>query len=142
MTAPAAIVAAARTQIGVPWAHQGRLWGEALDCLGLVICTARACGLVAPTFDVNGYSRSPDGSMTTLCRRYMTEIQALELGAVVEVATLHDPHHLAIVGDYVHGGFSVIHSSNAGRGRCVEHRLAWTSAFRMRGIYRLPGAEA
>lgn len=135
----AAVVAAARTQLQVPWVHQARMWGQQLDCAGLIICTARHLGLVAPDFDVNGYSRTPDGTMLDFCARYMTRIWALELGAVLCVATDRDPQHLGFVGNYVHGGWSFIHSTNAGRCRCTEARLAFGPNFKRRAIFRLPG---
>lgn len=133
------VVACARTQVGVPWVHQGRLWGKALDCAGLVICTARELGLVAPDFDVQGYGRAPDGSMIGVLDEHMTRIGALEVGAVLCVATDHDPQHLGIVADYVHGGFSLVHATNAGRAQVVEARIMWARNFKLRGVYRMPG---
>jgi uncharacterized protein YijF (DUF1287 family) len=52
-----------------------------------------------------------------------------------------EPQHLGVVGDYVHGGLSLIHAYNgAGLNKVVEHRLdeAWrrriVAAWRFRGI--------
>lgn len=135
----AAVVACARTQIGVPWVHQGRMWGQALDCAGLVICVARDLGIVPADFDVTGYTRTPDGSMLPLLAEHLEPAAHLELGAVLCVATERDPQHLGIVGDYVHGGFSLIHATNAGSRRVVESRIMFVRNFKRRGVYRFPG---
>jgi len=114
--------------------------GLALDCAGLVIMVARSLGMVADDFDVNGYSRWPDGSMLDWCGRFMQRRDEIELGAVLVLATDHFPQHLGIVGDYAHGGWSLIHSTNAGHpARCIETRLMFARSMQLRGIYRLPG---
>lgn len=53
------LIAEARTWIGTPWIHQGRLKGIATDCVGVVICVPRALGLMPPDFDITGYARDP-----------------------------------------------------------------------------------
>lgn len=134
------VVAAARQHIGTPWVHQGRLPGVALDCAGLVIMVARELGLVAPDFDINGYARWPDGTMVEWCDRYMQRIADIELGAVLVLATTDEPQHVGIVGDYLHGGWSLIHASNTGKpARCIETRLMFARNAQQRGVYRLPG---
>ena len=143
MTTGADIVMWARGQINVPWRHQARLPGVALDCAGLVICAARAHGLVAADFDVNGYSRMPDGSLMGWCDKFMTRLAQPEDGAVVVVATQRDPQHMGILTPYRHGGWAMVHASNAGLpARVTETRLMWSATMRLRGYYRLPGLEA
>lgn len=132
------VVAEARTHLGTPWRHQGRLPGVALDCAGLLIVVARRLGLVADGFDVNGYSRAPDGSMLDWCDRCLTRIGALELGAVLVMQTSREPQHLGIVGDYRHGGWSLIHASSAA-GDVTETRLMFARNLVLRGVYRFPG---
>ena len=138
MTTPAAVVAAARAHIGTRWQHQGRLPGVSLDCAGLVIVVARKLGLVPPTFDINGYTRVPDGTMLDWCNRHMTQLQGPELGAVLSLIVHREPQHLGVVGDYRHGGWSLIHAaSNAGR--VIETRLMICKTMRIAGAWRLPG---
>jgi hypothetical protein len=139
MTVTAAdVVAAARGHIGTRWQHQGRLPGAALDCAGLVICVARELGLVAQDFDVNGYVRVPDGTMIGWCDANMQRMPAPELGAVLSLIVHREPQHLGIVGDYRHGGWSLIHAaSNAGR--VIETRLMICRTMRIAGAWRLPG---
>ncbi len=134
------VVAAARTHLGTRWRHQGRLPGVALDCAGLVIVVARQLGLVPADFDVNGYSRAPDGSMQDWCDRYMQPLAALELGAVLVLQTDREPQHMGVVGEYRHGGHSLIHASSAA-GDVIETRLMFARNLVLRGVYRLPGVE-
>lgn len=138
MVAPQQVVAAARGHIGTPWQHQGRLPGVALDCAGLVIMVARQLGLVPPEFDVNGYAREPDGTLLRWCDEHMTRLERIELGAVLVLAVERDPQHLGIVGDYRHGGPSLIHAHSVS-GRVIETRLAFARNFEQRAVYRLPG---
>ncbi len=140
MPTRADVVAAARRHLGTAWAHQGRLPGVALDCAGLVIVVARELGLVGPEWDVNGYRPQPDGSMLAICDAMMQRIDEIELGAVVVLATAREPQHLGIVGDYVHGGWSIVHACNAARPpRVLETRLMFASNFQRRGLYRMNG---
>jgi hypothetical protein len=132
------VVAAARSHLGTRWQHQGRLPGVALDCAGLVITVARQLGLVAEDFDINGYVRVPDGTMLAWCNKHMQRVPTLELGAVLSLIVHREPQHLGIVGDYRHGGWSLIHAaSNAGR--VIETRLMICSTMRIAGAWRLPG---
>lgn len=55
---PAEFIAAARAQVGVPFVHQGRKPGVALDCIGLVVHAATACG--HPPEDFTRYGRQPN----------------------------------------------------------------------------------
>lgn len=132
------IVAEARTWLGTPWQHQQRLRGQAVDCVGLIIGVARAVGLVAPDWDVTGYSRTPDGTLLQLCDQHLQRIDrsALQPGDVVAVAMDVDPQHLGIVADYRHGGLSVIHAASH-HGRVVEHRLMFDRAFFFRAAYSM-----
>ena len=142
MTTAADVVVWARSQLDVPWRHQARLPGVAMDCAGLVICAARSLGLVPADFDVNGYSRAPDGTMLAWCEKYMTRLQAPETGAVVVLATQRDPQHLGILVPYRHGGWAVVHANNASiPARVVENRLIENATTRVRAYYRLPGLE-
>lgn len=134
------VVAQARTHVGTPWVHQGRLPGVALDCAGLLIVVARELGLVPEDLDVNGYSRWPDGTLLAWCDQHMQRIDQIELGAVLALATQEQPQHLGIVGDYLHGGWSLIHACNAAHPpRVIETRLMFARNLQLRGIYRFPG---
>lgn len=48
----------ARRYVGTPWVHQGRAPGAGLDCIGIIVCAARAAG--ATIVDRDGYGRQPN----------------------------------------------------------------------------------
>lgn len=136
----AQVVAEARSHLGTPWVHQGRASGVQLDCAGLIVVVARALGIVGPAFDVNGYVPAPDGTMLDWCEAYMQRVAEIELGAVLALATKNEPQHLGIVGNYLHGSWSLIHACNfAHPPRVIETRLLFAKNLRLRGIYRMPG---
>jgi hypothetical protein len=144
MTTREEVVAVARSFKGTPFHHQGRLPGVGLDCAGVLICVGRTLQLVGETFDVNGYRRLPDGeTMQEWCDRHMTRIESPELGGAVLVAIDQDPQHLGIVGDYRHGGLSIIHAASKpdGKGRVIESRLMFAQNMKLIAAYRLPGVE-
>jgi cell wall-associated NlpC family hydrolase len=140
------IVEVARSYLGTPFAHQGRMPGVGLDCAGVVIAIARELGVVAPDFDITGYGRTPDGaSLMGWCRQYMTEVPRSEMrpGDVLCVAWETIPHHLAVLGDYRHGGLSIIHSIDQRgkvRGSVVEHRLVLGDRMKFKAAFRMPEA--
>lgn len=135
----AEVVAEARSWIGTPWTHQQRAKGVAVDCAGLIIGVARALSLVAPGFDIQGYVRVPDGSLLARCNEAMTRIDkaTMQPGDVLVVATDNEPAHMGILGDYRHGGLSLIHAAN-GRG-VIEHRLMFARNLRFKAAFVLPG---
>jgi cell wall-associated NlpC family hydrolase len=142
MTKRAEIVAEARTWIGTPWQHQARLKGVAVDCVGLVIGTLRNLGLKSQCFDIAGYPRVPDGSMLALADAHLRRIARADIkpGDVLAFAISRDPQHMGIVGDYRHGGLSVIHA-NSKAGRVVETRLMLAGNFKLRAAYSVPGVS-
>lgn len=131
------IVDAARGFVGVPYHHQGRnRFG--LDCVGLVIAVARELALVPDYFDITGYGRVPDGA--SLMKHLTENLEPVEqadmrTGDVVCVAFQQWPQHVGIVGDYVHGGHSIIHADIA-RGRVLETRLMFSASMRFVAAFR------
>ena len=141
MTTRADVVTQAREWIGTPFQHQQRTKGVAVDCAGLVIGVCRALGLVAPAFDVGGYARQPDGvSLIKTCNEYMTPVREddMQPGDAVVVAYDKAPGHMGILGDYRHGGLSIIHAAMKPP-RVIETRLLFTKQMRFIAAYRLPG---
>lgn len=140
----AEVVTCARTWVGTAFQHQQRMKGVAVDCAGLVIGVARELGLVAPEFDITGYSRAPDGkSLIGWCDLYMARVprEQMQPGHVIVVAFDRDPQHMGILGDYVHGGLSIIHAycTPDGKGQVTETRLMFSRALRFVAAYALPG---
>jgi NlpC/P60 family putative phage cell wall peptidase len=143
----AAIVAEARSWLGTPWQHQAALKGVGCDCTGLVrgvISMFRA--LPAELLRVS-YARTPDGvTLLRLCREHLLEVPvaAMEPGDVLALRYTDHPQHLGFVGDYVHGGATLIHAlDQRGRvpGRVVEHRLDATWRARIVAVFRIAGDE-
>ena len=135
------VVREARSWLGTPWVHQHSERGIATDCAGLVVGVARRLGLVDEGFRLHGYTRAPDGSMTSICDQHMQRIGRDEMapGDVVVMRVDKLPQHLGIVAPYIHGGLAIIHASNTGTKRVVEHRLMFGPRLRFVAAYRLPG---
>jgi len=133
-------VEAARGYLGTPFHHQARVRGVGVDCVGLVICVARELGIIAPQWDVTGYARQPDGSqlMHHLSDQLLPVTRAeMRPGDVVCVAFARHPQHVGVVGDYVHGGLSLIHADGQ-RGQVLETRLLFSEAMRFVAAFRFP----
>ena len=136
MTAP--VVAAARRYLHVHFVHRGRSRSK-LDCVGLVWRAFKDCGVLLPC--PSDYGREPH------LPRFMAVInealggdvgkRAMQPGDVVTLRTANHPHHLAILGDYRHGGLSMIHASGD-HGSVVEHRLSPDYADRIVTVHRRP----
>ena len=135
------IVSAARGWLGTPFHHQARLNSVGVDCIGLVIGVARELQLIDPDFDVTGYSRYPDGrALMAMAREKMTPVtlDQMQLGDVVVVGFDKLPQHFGIIGDYRHGGFSIIHAASA-YNKVVEQRLMFSKAMFFVAAFQLPG---
>lgn len=139
----AEVVSEARSWIGTPWVHQHRTKGVAVDCVGLVIGVARALGIVAKDFDINGYSRAPDGTLLARCSEVMRQVprDAMRAGDVLVVATESDPCHMGILADYRHGGLSLVHAAMGRLNSVVEQRLMFARNMKFKGAYALPGVD-
>ncbi|MDP3625012.1 MAG: NlpC/P60 family protein [Hydrogenophaga sp.] len=144
MTTREEIVAAARSTLGTPYLHQGRVPGKAggMDCVGLPVWVACELGLKPQGFDMPGYQRNPDGhSLMRNIRREMAAeltIEETRPGDVIVVSFDRYPHHVGIAGDYRSGGLSLIHAD--GRvGKVVEHRLLLSERMRFVAAFSFPG---
>jgi cell wall-associated NlpC family hydrolase len=135
---PEALVAEARRWLGTPFRHQGRIRGEGVDCIGLVLEPARALGLT--DYRPGAYSRLPDAGtlQCELARHLVTVTKAgMRPGDVLLVAAPLSPCHLALVGE-LGGAPTMIHASGP-IGRVVEHGIDAVWEGRIRGVYRFPG---
>ena len=142
MTTRTEVVQAARAWLDTPFHHQARLKGVGVDCVGLVIGVARELGLIAPDFDVAAYPRTPDGvslmHLVNLHMRPLSDDEDMQPGDVVVVRFDRDPQHLGILGDYRHGGLSIIHAA-AMPGRVIETRLMFSRSMQFVAAFALPG---
>lgn len=137
----AEILAAARTWLGTPWRHQGRLRGVAVDCAGLVVGVGKELGLLA--FDTRAYGRLPDGQrLRALCDEHLAPKPVVRIapGDVLLLRFTRHSQHLAIAGDRGQP-FSLIHAY-AEAGACVEHGAdaRWFRRLVAAYAYPQPGA--
>lgn len=134
----------ARQWLGVPFKHQGRS-RIGVDCVGLVA----VCCAAIPEFahhcahDLTGYEQNPHNRKleSALARAFGPPVGSYHLGDVVTVAYPKVMRHVAIVGEYLYGGHSLIHAMNKDYGRVIEHRIDADWADRIRNVYR-PEARA
>ncbi len=141
---PAQIVAVARQTLGTPYQHQQRTNGLALDCAGVPVYVGKQLGFVFDDFTRYGRLPVPAEMRSALDATLDRVPKAdMQLGDVVWIRFESEPQHLAILGDYPHGGFSLIHATNgAGLNKVVEHRLDADWLARIVGVWRFRGVTA
>lgn len=118
MVTRADIVDEARSWLGTPYRHQGRLKGVSVDCAGLLVCVARALGL--PALDMTGYARRPDGTLRDFVHGQTDPVApgAQQAGDIVIFHWNNDPVHLGILTS----PSSIIHAFAINRNVC-EHAI-------------------
>ena len=143
--ARADVVTAARALIGTPYANHQRLAGPdgGVDCLGLVIMVAWITGLKPLSFDINGYSLQPDGSMLGLCDEHLERIPRAQMrhGDVVVVSWGdQQARHVGIVAPHsTYAGRTAIIHAYPKQKRVTEHRLVFDSFMRFVAAYKFRG---
>lgn len=125
----------ARTWLGTPYHHQGRVKGVGVDCVGLLIGVAHELKL--SDFDLQGYAARPEGdSLRALCANHMREITQVDLRAGDVLLFKFDAHpcHLGLL-----TAPDVVIHAYLPRRKVIEHRLddAWWRV--LASQYRLPG---
>lgn len=121
-------VAHARSCVGTKWRHRGRKpW--AVDCVGLLVLSVAAGGIVMR--DRIDYGRDPwnEGLEREMQSHFGDPVDDIRVGDVVLIRWKGKPapSHVGIIGDYCHGGLSIIHAHNDFG--VAEHRLdeGWRS---------------
>lgn len=133
---PSDIIAAARSCLGTPFAHQGRIKGVALDCAGLAVCVAHDLGV--EYIDQQGYSREPisgllHGALIKQPCLERTWKDQMQPGDILLMRFGRDPQHLAI-----YTGQTIIHSFET-VGIVCEHDLTDVWRRRIVAVYRFKG---
>jgi hypothetical protein len=140
------IIAAARETLNTPYRHQGRVAGVAADCAFVPIYAASRVGMDVRNLFIARYGKHPvPGEMRAAMDAHLDRIPTADIGLsdVVWMRFEKEPQHLGIVGDYVHGGLSLIHAYNgAGVKKVVEHQLTALWRSRIVAAWRFPGVEA
>jgi cell wall-associated NlpC family hydrolase len=124
-----ALLEQARTYLGVRFKHRGRD-RNGVDCAGLVWCAYFDLGVTLP--DIVRYGREPhqNGMMRVVTEGLGEPVwagrnvprAALQIGDVVVMRFVREPHHMGIIGDDRLRGLSLIHSYGD-IGSVVEHGL-------------------
>lgn len=126
------IVAQARTWLGTPFAHQGRIKGVGVDCGGLLLCVGRELGMNIDEPPVYSMSPAPEIFPSMLGRHcVMVARVAMRPGDLLHFAFAGEPRHLGIATN-----IGVIHAW-AKPGRVVEHRMDAVWMRRLRGVWRI-----
>lgn len=145
-----AIVAQARSWIGTPFHHQGRVKGVGVDCIGLLVGIAAELaltddkGIPLADYDKPNYSPLPDGkNLKSAVSLHLLELPSIGealLGDVYLFRFQHDPQHVGILSELPDGAPSIIHCySNTGK--VVEHRLNDTWRKLIVAAYRFPNLQ-
>ena len=130
------IIREARTWVGTPFRHQGRIKGVAGDCAAPVQCVANALGI--SDFVIRNYGREP---VPEKMRKVLEEkLDPVEKNKMAPGDILwmrfgsNKPSHLAILTDTG----TIIHA-NERLGRCCEHILDEKWRKRIHRVYRYRG---
>lgn len=134
---------AARRYLGVRFRHRGRTY-RGLDCAGLGWLAYADCGVSLPDFQLYGREPHKDGLTRRIAEVLGDPVSVVPVKRsdilvddVVVMRFEHEPHHVAIVGDYVLGGLSLIHADGMA-GKVIEHRLADDHIQRITHVFRRP----
>ena len=132
-------VSTARSYLGTPFHHQGRVPGAGLDCAGVVVCALQEVGYSVQ--DRANYGRIPaGGEFTAAVLQHCDQITIddVTVGDLMMFAFRTEPQHIAIVSSTE--PLRLIHSWNE-VGKVVENDMDKTWQLRLRGCYRLRGLE-
>lgn len=131
---PQDIINEARSWVGTPFHHQGRVKGAGVDCIGLVIGVAHE--LCISDFDSTNYGRIPNPLvMGKGLRENMIKTDLIEPGCVLWFAFASAPMHVGIVTDV-----GLIHAYSL-VGKVVETGLDQQWLDRSRGVFRFPKVD-
>lgn len=137
---PDSIVLAARSYLGTPFRHQGRLKRVGVDCVGLLVGVARELGIWGDSIDHTAYRRREDGTILMEMLETHLVIKSLDdpLRPGDILAMRHSvPQHVAIVSEaFPNGEFQIIHALDSG---VVEHRLSTRWRRKIVGVFEFPG---
>lgn len=148
----AEIVAEARTWLGTPFHHQGRVKKAGCDCIGMVLGALHNAGALSrarddagnpipfTAFDRTDYSTDPNSDrLKHTLDEHLIEIplEHIRKGDVLLFKVIHLPQHVGIVGDHPSGGLSLIHAYSPA-GKVVEEMLAKGWLSRTVAAYRVP----
>lgn len=136
MITPDQVVQQARTWLGTPFHHQGRLKGAGVDCIGVIVGVCRELGI--PVEDCQTYQRFPNGYALAneLARQFIKKHSQPEPGDIMLFRISRMPQHCGIctpVGIlHAHQGVDVV----------VETHLPRHWQTHLIGSFRFPGVQS
>jgi cell wall-associated NlpC family hydrolase len=132
---PAQITAAALSMVDTPFHAQGRLPGVGLDCIGVMVCAALACGI--PIKDRTDYPLRANGELKKELEARLTRVYgAPQEGDILMMRWTGEPHHVAI---YISEN-RIVHAY-VGVGKCVVQTYNDYWREKVRGVYRFPEVQ-
>lgn len=125
------IVKQARTWLGTPFIHQGRVKGKGCDCLGLIIGVGKECGVKINNkpideYDNTTYSKLPDGNFLKAQLNNILNKKPRSGAKPGDIFLMNfggNPQHLGIFSDYPNSPAMAIIHCYSQAGKVVEHRL-------------------
>lgn len=135
MTSPEQFVTEARSYVNTPFHHGGRLPGVGLDCIGVAVCAAAACGLqhrdlAAYPLRANGQLAKELDAQLACISHVSGSIPGALPGDILLMAFEPEPHHIAI-----YASDTIIHAYTQAR-KCVEQPFVYYWRGLVRGVYR------
>ena len=127
-------MAEARSWVGTPFQHQGRMKQVGVDCIGLVICCAAKTGIaLAKRYEADPntrrYRERPAryallAELQRACRQVPKE--DAKPGDLLCMIVVDNPQHVLLLD---HGGMAIHAAAMLGVSRVVRHRIppAWWS---------------
>ena len=110
----------ARSLIGKPWRHRGCSVHE-VDCVGLVVYSAKQVGILPITYQLPAYSTKPQPHIVLAeLQRFATRVNDPAIGNIVFFSTGKRLVHVAIVS----GPRSLVH---ADRNHGFVSEVPWTA---------------
>lgn len=139
-----ALVEAARGYKGTRFRHRGRSPGF-VDCAGLGWRIYHDCGVDLPDFRLYGPEPHKDGLLHYMTAALGEPVRVapvrasdLQLGDVVLMRFETEPHHVAVVADYVKPGLLSLIDADGMEGKVVERRLSDKYMARITHVFRRP----
>jgi hypothetical protein len=135
------IVEHARSWLGVPWRHQGRIRLTGIDCVGLPALVGESLGIWKPI--PVAYPRRPDGKLLDAFRQYLDQkpMKDAKNGDVLIFAESTHICHCGIMST-LHGQPGLIHA-HAARREVIEETMDSARSMIGKPIYcfAFPGVE-
>lgn len=149
MPTRADIVACARSYVGTPFVHQGRVKGLGIDCVGIPLCVAGELGLKDKDgLPMHGnlyasYSAQPEGNYVhRMCQKHLVQkpVREMKPGDVISMNVVSAPCHVGILGEDA-GGLTIIHAFSGMTNKVVEQPMDVKWRRRIAGCFAFPEVE-